>query len=103
MTFLDTTIFAGVTYDYRVFASNIAGSSAYATATFTVPAAPAAPSAFAATNSLGTGNNRTVVLTWTDNSTDETGFTVQRCNQRRVHGRAQRRPPSPSTPPDADP
>lgn len=79
VTYLDTTIATGVTYTYRVFAQNIAGPSGYSNMPqVIVPTAPAAPSAFAATTVLGNGNNRTVILTWTDNATDETGFTVQR-------------------------
>jgi FtsP/CotA-like multicopper oxidase with cupredoxin domain len=41
--------------------------------------APPAPTSLAATVT-GNGNNRKVVLTWTDNSSTETGFTIQRAN-----------------------
>ena len=40
---------------------------------------PKAPSNLIATVT-GSGNNRKVVLTWTDNSPNDTGFTVQRAN-----------------------
>ena len=61
-------------------ATNLAGTTAFTnTATVTIPTAPAAPSGLAAANGAnGNGNNRTVVLTWTDNSNNETGFQVQR-------------------------
>jgi hypothetical protein len=83
VTFIDTTVTApatDTTYTYQVAAVNGAGSSGYAvSAPVTVPAMPAAPSGFTAvTGPNGNGNNRTVVLTWIDNSNNETGFTVQR-------------------------
>ncbi|HWR97222.1 MAG TPA: hypothetical protein VN317_02285 [Candidatus Methanoperedens sp.] len=80
VTFVDTTITLGATFNYRVAAINLAGSSAYSnTATVVVPNAPVAPGNFRATNGPnGNGNNRTVILTWADLSNNETGFTVQR-------------------------
>jgi FtsP/CotA-like multicopper oxidase with cupredoxin domain len=69
----------GNTYTYRVWSRNSAGLSAapasQASITLTVPADP---SNFTAVPSLGTGNNRTVTLHWTDNSSNETGFSIQR-------------------------
>ena len=64
------------TYFYRVRATNAAGDSAYtneASAT-TLNAAPAAPSALAATTVSTTQIN----LSWTDNATNETGFKIER-------------------------
>ncbi len=83
VTYTDTTAAArgaDTTYSYRVAAANAAGMSAYAVAApVLVPAMPAVPSAFTAVNGPdGTGNNRRVILTWTDNSGNETGFTIQR-------------------------
>ncbi len=80
VTFDDTTVDYGHAYAYRVAAITPAGMSAYTnTASVTVPAVPAAPSAFtAAVGPNGNGNNRSVILTWADNSTNETGFTIQR-------------------------
>lgn len=70
---------ANVTYTYRVVAFNIAGSSLPSNATsIVVPAMPLAPSNFKAANVATTTNQRTVNLTWTDNSNNETGFTIQR-------------------------
>ncbi|MEP7134635.1 MAG: multicopper oxidase domain-containing protein [Chloroflexota bacterium] len=79
VAYTDTAIQTGHTYQYRVKATNAAGSSAYATtAVVTVPAMPAAPSNFTAANGANSNNNRSVVLTWRDNSTNETGFTIER-------------------------
>jgi FtsP/CotA-like multicopper oxidase with cupredoxin domain len=47
------------------------------TSAFVTPTPPAAPSNVTATAALQ-GNNARVTLAWTDNSADETGFTVQR-------------------------
>ncbi|MFT3789347.1 MAG: fibronectin type III domain-containing protein [Tepidisphaeraceae bacterium] len=72
-----TGLAAGTTYHFRVRAVNAVGPSAYsASASAAVPVAPtapAAPSGLAATAVTGGVN-----LTWVDNSTDETGFEVQR-------------------------
>lgn len=83
VTYLDTTVTAGATnttYTYQVAAVNAAGSSAFAvSAPVLLPAAPAAPGNFTATNGPnGNGNNRSVVLAWQDLSNNETGFTIQR-------------------------
>lgn len=83
VTYTDDTVVAGAanaSYSYRVTAVNAAGTSGYAVAApVLVPATPAAPSAFTAVNGAdGKGSNRTVILTWTDNSGNETGFTIQR-------------------------
>jgi FtsP/CotA-like multicopper oxidase with cupredoxin domain len=80
VTYNDTNITTGVTYTYRVAAVNIAGTSIFSNlAAVAVPVAPAAPSNFTAANgSNGAGNSRSVVLTWTDNSNNESGFTIQR-------------------------
>ena len=78
MSYTDVTIVAGNTYTYRVTAINAAGSSTPITASVAVPRRPALPSNLTATNGPnGTGNNRTVVLNWLDNSNNETGFTIQ--------------------------
>lgn len=83
VTYVDTTAVAGATdttYAYQVAASNAAGLSGYAVAPpVLVPALPAAPGNFtAAIGPDGSGNNRTVILSWMDNSANETGFTIQR-------------------------
>jgi hypothetical protein len=82
VTFTDTTVTASatnVTYSYRVAAVNPAGYSVYSvSAPVLVPALPAVPSNFMATNGPNSGNSRSVILNWTDNSNNETGFTIQR-------------------------
>jgi len=80
VTYLDTTVAAGNSYTYQVAALNFAGQSAYAvSASVLLPALPTAPGSFTAANGPnGTGNNRSVILTWQDLSGNETGFTIQR-------------------------
>jgi FtsP/CotA-like multicopper oxidase with cupredoxin domain len=79
MAYADQAVAAGHTYAYNITAANQFGTSAPSnTATVIVIAIPAAPSNVTATASLGAGNNRTVTVRWTDNSTNETGFTIQR-------------------------
>ncbi len=80
VSFVDASIQPGMTYVYRVAATSAVGQSAYSnTAQVVVPSVPVAPSNFIAVNGPnGNGNNRTVILTWTDNSNNETGFTIQR-------------------------
>jgi FtsP/CotA-like multicopper oxidase with cupredoxin domain len=78
VTFLDTGVALGNTYAYRVAATTATDSSAFSnTATVTVDV-PAAPTNLAATNGPNQGNNRRVVLNWTDNANNESGFTIQR-------------------------
>jgi len=67
------------TFQYRVRAYNTAGNSAYTnTATATTPAPPptipVAPSGLTATAASASGIN----LQWADNSSDETGFKIER-------------------------
>ena len=78
----NTTIYSdfglavGTIYFYRVRAYNDDGYSAYsneANAT-TLPNPPAAPSSLTAT----AVSNSQINLTWQDNATDETGFTIER-------------------------
>jgi len=80
VTFVDATAPTGLTSTYRVAAVNIAGTSAFSnSAAVPVPAMPAAPSSLTAANGPnGGGNSRSVILNWTDNASNETGFTIQR-------------------------
>src|SRR5207302_181452 len=77
----DTGLAAGNQYSYRVCATNTAGDSAFsntASATTTSatqpPAGPVAPSNLTATDV----NANRIKLYWTDNSSDETGFKIER-------------------------
>jgi len=77
-TFQDTGLSASTTYYHRVTANNSNGSSAFTTVlsltTSPLPPPPAAPSALQATvNSFSE-----ITLTWTDNSTNELSYTVER-------------------------
>ena len=78
VSYTDPAVLIGNTYDYRVSAVNLAGSSApsnIATAAFAnVPAAPAFATATGARQ--GNGPNDRVTVTWPDVAT-ETGYTIQ--------------------------
>lgn len=79
VTFIDPNVPTGVTHTYRVAAVNLAAWSAYSNqAAVAVPAAPNAPGSFTAVNGLNAGATRSVVLTWADLSSNETGFSIQR-------------------------
>ena len=74
-TFTDITVAPGASYDYRVAALNAAGMGAYSSVfTVTVLPAPNPPSALTATAQSGPQ----IALAWTDNSNNETGFTILR-------------------------
>lgn len=76
VAFNDTGLAANTAYYYRVRASNAGGDSAYsneANAT-TLNVAPAAPGALTATPVSTSQIN----LSWADNSTNETGFKIER-------------------------
>lgn len=78
VTYVNTGLTAGTTYRYYVRAVNAAGrsnTSNLVTVNFTgVATAPAAPTALVVTVQAGPA----VLLTWTDNATNETGFQVER-------------------------
>ncbi len=82
VTFNDTAVqptSTGATYSYRVAATNAGGNSAFSnTASVTEPALPAAPSNFGVVNGPNKNKQRSVILTWADNSSNETGFTIER-------------------------
>ena len=76
--FGDTGLSPATTYTYRVSAFNAGGSSApsnTASATTQANQAPAAPSNLRITSTA----NRALGLAWNDNSTNETGFQLERC------------------------
>jgi titin len=78
-SYQNTGLTASTTYRYRVRAVNVGGSSAYATATgvtLSPSTLPAAPSNLVATAASSSQIN----LTWSDNSTNETGFRVEICD-----------------------
>ena len=63
-------------YSYRVIAYNAAGNTI--SAPVKVNISPAAPSNLSATAKFGKNYTDNVTLIWTDNSNNETGFTIQR-------------------------
>jgi len=66
----------GVTYTFSVISTNLVGTRASNSVTITMPAAPGAPNAPSGLAALsGTG---LVSLAWTDNSSTETGFRLER-------------------------
>jgi FtsP/CotA-like multicopper oxidase with cupredoxin domain len=79
VTWTDNTAVSGNTYKYRVAAviATIGASSAYAVSAPVTVAVPADPSGVTATAVRQGGTDR-VTLAWTDNSNNETGFTIQR-------------------------
>lgn len=70
----NTSLSSGVVYYYRVFAYNGIGNSDYGNETYApLPALPDAPS-----NLTASGSQNGISLTWQDNSSNETGFYIQR-------------------------
>jgi hypothetical protein len=75
----DTTVAAGNAYAYRVRAYRVNVPSAYSgTATVGPLAALTAPSNFAGATTVTSATRFRIALTWTDNSTNERRFVIQR-------------------------
>lgn len=75
-SYSNTGLTAGTAYTYRVKAYNTAGDSSYSnTASAATPALPAAPANLAAK----VLSSSQIKLTWTDKSTNEDGFQIERC------------------------
>jgi FtsP/CotA-like multicopper oxidase with cupredoxin domain len=81
VSYSDATVTAGNTYYYRVHAEKLVGTmtsvSADSNVVSTTFAIPAAPSGVAAVPGASAGR---IVVSWTDNANNETGFRVQRRN-----------------------
>ncbi len=78
-SYQNTGLTSGATYYYRVAASNIGGSSGYSNvATETTPQQqpPTAPSGLAA----AAASSSAIDLTWSDNSSNETSFSIERAD-----------------------
>jgi len=80
VTYIDTTVTAGNTYRYQVWAVNAVGQSALPAGptNAVVSAIPAVPTSFEVTAVKANGNNYTATLTWTAVSNPPTNFTIQR-------------------------
>jgi hypothetical protein len=82
VTFNDTTIAPtamNTIYTYRVAAVNGTSVSTFSnTTSVTLPALPTVPTNLTVVNGQNSNRNRSVILNWIDNSTNETGFTIQR-------------------------
>ncbi|MCU0485384.1 MAG: protease inhibitor I42 family protein [Anaerolineales bacterium] len=78
-SYANTGLAASTSYSYRVRAYNGAGDSDYTNTasaeTLALPTPPAAPTSLTAT----AVSYSQVNLAWTDNATDETGFSIERC------------------------
>jgi fibronectin type 3 domain-containing protein len=74
ISYADKNLLTGTSYTYEVRATNAGGASAYSNQATGVPTnvAPAAPTNLAATVASSTQVN----LTWSDNSNNETAFSV---------------------------
>ncbi|HEX8525314.1 MAG TPA: fibronectin type III domain-containing protein [Tepidisphaeraceae bacterium] len=77
-SYVDTSVSANASYSYRMRATNSIGDSAYTdVVTVTTPLAPQAPVAPTALSATATSPSQ-IVLSWTDNSNNETGFRIER-------------------------
>ena len=75
-SFNDTSVLASTTYRYRVVAYNSAGNSSPSNVVeVTTGAVPVAPSGLTLTSITSTS----ATIRWNDNSTDESGFRIERC------------------------
>jgi len=73
-TYSDTGLSANTAYDYRVRAYNSVGNSGYSNIASATTPAPTAPSGLSATATSSAQIN----LSWTDNSSNEDGFKIER-------------------------
>ena len=81
--YVDTSALSGTTYTYRVAAVNSAGSSPYTNeSSVTTPQGPGAPTPPTIPSGLNASasSSSQIDLSWTDNSSNETGFNVERLN-----------------------
>jgi len=75
ITVYSATVTAGNSYSYRVRARNVAGDSPYSGSAVAATTVPADPSGLTASTTSGTS----IHLAWTDNSSNESTFRIERC------------------------
>lgn len=75
-TWTDTTVASGTSYTYRIRATSTtaAWNSGYSNSSTAATPAQGAPS-----NLASTANTTRITLTWADNTVDENGFKIERC------------------------
>jgi serine protease AprX len=79
-TATDTTVSPSSYYGYRVDAYNAGGTASTAVLKVTTPAAPPPPVPSAPTGLTATAQSEGAIgLAWTDSSSDETSFAIERC------------------------
>jgi hypothetical protein len=77
--YVDNAVTNGTTYYYAVSASNAGGESPNSNVASATPAGPQGTVPNAPTSLSGTAPGKTQIrITWTDNSSDETGFRIER-------------------------
>ncbi|WMN06651.1 fibronectin type III domain-containing protein [Marivirga arenosa] len=74
-TFTDEDVAINVTHSYRIYAKNVFGNSEYSNVEqiVVIPAVPEAPD-----NLIATLESNHILLTWSDNSDNETSFVIRR-------------------------
>jgi hypothetical protein len=80
MSYLDSAVTVGDSYEYRVAAVNATGSSAYSNTAAASVTVPLEPSNVLGTATWVSSTRETVTLNWTDNSNNETRFEIQRAS-----------------------
>ncbi|MEI6726658.1 MAG: fibronectin type III domain-containing protein, partial [Actinomycetes bacterium] len=80
VSYADSGVTLGTTYAYRVQAFNVAGGSAWAGPVSIDMSPPSAPSGLASTIARTAAGPDTVTLAWVNNSSNMTGFTIQRAS-----------------------
>jgi fibronectin type 3 domain-containing protein len=75
LTYRDTTTNAGISYSYRIFATNISGSSANSNTATANTFAPATPTALVSSTVSGSR----IDLSWTNNAPEATEMRIERC------------------------
>ncbi len=79
-SYSNTSLTASTKYYYRVCATNAQGNSAYSNTAFATTQAAAVPPTAPALLTATAASSSQIDLSWTDNSTDETGFKVERAS-----------------------